>query len=205
MRHGHRRAAVGLTQYSKVRMRIALVRHAPVQFSANRWISPNGVREAVANYNQASVACAGAPQKLQELTQSASVVFASSLPRSIRTAEALAPDREVLKCGVFDEAPLPSIRGPIPLLPVRLWFIVLRVLWLLGWADGTEPKSRALVRARVAAEQLVLASGPDRLVVLVGHGIFMALLARSLEEMGWRRLGPLPRRPWSTCSFVPSK
>ncbi len=38
-------------------MRIALVRHAPVKFSAGRWVWPSGVRGAVASYNQGSNHC----------------------------------------------------------------------------------------------------------------------------------------------------
>jgi broad specificity phosphatase PhoE len=90
-----------------------------------------------------------------------------------------------------------------PLLPVRVWFVVLRVLWLLDWATGAEPRAQVLARARLAARRLAAAAEPDKLVVLVGHGIFMALVSRALESMGWARLDPLPRRPWSACCFEP--
>jgi broad specificity phosphatase PhoE len=183
-------------------MRIALVRHAPVRFSSGKWVWPRGVCDAVADYNQAPVIPSVVPRELEVLVQSASVVLASSLTRSIRTAELLSRGREVIWDSIYDEAALPSPRGTVPLLPIRAWFIVLRALWLLNWAGGTESKSEALARAQVAAKRLVLAAEPDKLVVLVGHGIFMALVSRALESMGWSRLDPLPRRPWSACRLV---
>lgn len=88
-------------------------------------------------------------------------------------------------------------------MPVSIWLIVLRALWLIGWANGTESRTKAELRARAAAESLVRVSMSDGMAVLVGHGIFMALIARALEDMGWRRLDSLPRRPWSACCFVP--
>ncbi len=184
-------------------MRIALVRHAPVRFSASKWVWPGGARDAVADYNHAPIIPAEVPRELERLVQSASVLLASSVSRSVHTAELLARGREVIKDSIYDEAALPSPRGRFAVLPIRVWFIVLRVLWLLGWASGNEPRSQAQLRARAAAQRLVQVSEPDKLVVLVGHGIFMALMARALENMGWRRLGSVPRRPLSMCCFVP--
>jgi broad specificity phosphatase PhoE len=160
------------------------------------------VRDAVATYDEAPIRTTEVPREAGELGRSASVVLASSQVRSIRTAELLAEGRQVVSDCIYDEAALPCPRGTIPLLPARVWFIVLRVLWLVGWAGGAESKSRVKVRARVAAERLVGAAERGGLVVLVGHGIFMGFIAQALEGMGWRRLGPIPRRPWSACCFV---
>lgn len=182
---------------------IALVRHAPVRFPASRWIWPADVRDAVADYNQAPILPAGLPHELASLAQSASVVLASSLARSIHTAELLVPDRAIMTDSIYDEAALPFPSVAFPVLPVGIWFIVLRVLWLLGLAGGAEPKSRAELRAQAAAERLVQASRQGGLVMLVGHGIFLALMSRALEDLGWRRLAPVPAKSWSACCFEP--
>jgi hypothetical protein len=71
-------------------MRIALVRHAPVKFPGNRWVRPNGVANAVADYNRAPILPVAVPGELETLAESASVLLASSLYRSIHTAEILA-------------------------------------------------------------------------------------------------------------------
>jgi broad specificity phosphatase PhoE len=184
-------------------VRIALIRHAPVRFSAGRWIWPSDVRNAVYDYNQAPINPAEMPHELLGIVESASVVLASSLARSVHTAELLACGRQVASDSIYDEAELPTPRGRAPILPVSIWFIVLRLLWLLGWAGGTEPREKAELRARIAAERLVRTSQSGGVVVLVGHGIFMALMARALEDMGWCRLDSIPKRPWSACCFVP--
>lgn len=187
---------------SEERARIVLVRHAPVRFPAGKWIAASGVRHAVADYNTAPIISADAPREIQDLVQPAPMVFASSLDRSIRTAELLARGRKVIVDTIFDEAALPSPRGVVPLLPIRVWFVALRLLWLMGWTAGAEPRSSTRLRARAAAERLALASGTDGLVVHVGHGICMAFISQELERMGWRRLDPVPRRPWSACRLA---
>jgi broad specificity phosphatase PhoE len=159
----------------------------------------------VDEYNLAPIVADEMPHELKALVQSASIVFASSLARSRRTAELLARGQPVASDSIYDEAPLPSPWAAGPYLPIRLWFAVMRVLWMLGWASGPEPCRQARLRARRAAENLIRASGPDRLVVLVGHGVFMTLIASELERNGWRRLDPLPSGHLSSCCFMSSE
>lgn len=184
-------------------MRIVLVRHAAVQFSAGKWIWPRGVPAAVANYNRAPILPTEVPYELKSLVHSGAVVLASSLARSVHTADLLARGSEYLTDSIYDEAELPSPRGAFPVLPIWFWFIVLRTLWLLGWADGAEPKAQTRRRAQLAAERLVHISEQNELVVLIGHGIHMAFISRALERMGWCRLGSIPKQPWSACCFLP--
>src|SRR5262249_43507346 len=47
------------------------------------------------------------PEKLLEIGRAADVVFPSTLPRAIRTAEAAAPGKSIIQDAVFVEAPLP--------------------------------------------------------------------------------------------------
>lgn len=78
-------------------------------------------------------------------------------------------------------------REPIT-LPLRLWALVLRTLWFMGFSKNTESIFTARGRAKVAARTLVELAGEHESVLLVGHGFLNHYVAKELLAQDW--VGP---------------
>lgn len=74
------------------------------------------------------------------------------------------------------------------LLPVSVWIIVLRVLWIFGFAKNGESFLNARRRAKHAASMLIEYAEEYNSVLLVGHGFMNYLIAKELRKRSW--VGP---------------
>jgi len=86
---------------------------------------------------------------------------------------------------VFSEAGLPSAEWGIIKLPPKLWVVIFRLLWFIGYARNSE--SRVQVRQRAVSAALLLEEAAERYqcVMFVGHGIFNRYLDKELRALGW--------------------
>jgi len=176
-------------------MQITLVRHGKPSIEPST-ISAHHLDRWAEAYNRAGIDPAvPPPARVRELAASAAFTLSSDLPRAIESLRALDPDRAAPAERVFRETGLPGM----PATPVRLdpeiWASVARLGWMLGWSSGTESAFRARRRAGGAARRLMELAGEHGTVLLVGHGLFNALIAWELRAKGWR--GPL----WPTGSY----
>lgn len=135
------------------------------------------------------------PLRVRRLAASAEYLVSSDLPRAVESLHALAPERAGPAERLFREAGLPSLPASVVRLDPRLWALFARVGWLFGWSRETESAARARRRARVASRRLSALAAAHGSVLLVGHGLFNALIAWELRADGWR--GPL----WPTGSY----
>jgi broad specificity phosphatase PhoE len=125
------------------------------------------------------------PDALLEAGRSADVIFASTLPRAIETAEAIAGGKPIVKDEIFIEAPLP----PPPVWGRRTpreWGVWARSAWWLGRAAGQETRQAAEVRAAAAAATLTARALRGENVVLLAHGWFNRMMRPVLRSNGWR-------------------
>ncbi len=97
---------------------------------------------------------------------------------------------------IFSEAGLPFALWKAPWLPAEAWAAIFRLLWLFGYARGSDSLQTTRRRARAAAERLVAlaARGP---VLLVGHGIMNRLIGKELQALGWLARNRQGSRYWS--------
>jgi broad specificity phosphatase PhoE len=179
----------------EVTMRIALVRHGKPTLEASR-IPAERLDGWIDAYNRAGIDPARPPPpRLRELAVSSAYTLSSDLPRAVESLRALDPQRPGRAERIFRETGLPRLpSSPVRLHP-QLWAAVARVGWFLGWSSGTESPAAARRRAREAARRLADLAAAHGSVLLVGHGIFNALLAWELRAASWR--GPL----WPTGSY----
>jgi broad specificity phosphatase PhoE len=136
------------------------------------------------------------PERLCELARRSDVIYASTLPRAIRTAEMVAEGREVITDPVFVEAPLP----PPPIWGKHRpgsWGVLARTAWWLGRHDGMESRSEAEVRAEAAVATLTAQALRGRNVLLCGHGWFNRMMRPVLKRQGWREVENRGDRFWS--------
>jgi hypothetical protein len=78
-------------------------------------------------------------------------------------------------------------RAPIR-LPLKLWVVMLRSLWFLGFSKNTESLLKARARAKVASNMLVELATKHESVLLVGHGFLNHYVAKELLAVNW--VGP---------------
>jgi len=116
------------------------------------------------------------------------VVVCSHLVRSVESAKALGCSEVHVKDPLFCETAIPHFDiGSVP-LPISVWIVVLRLLWLFGFSGNGESLIDARRRARQAAERLVELAEEYKNVLLVGHGLINHFIAKELQKIGW--LGP---------------
>lgn len=125
------------------------------------------------------------PPALVEHARNANIVFASTLPRAIRTAEAAAPGREIITDPVFTEAALPPPPIPGKRSP-RAWGVWSRAAWWLGRAAGQETRQAAEQRAEAAVATLTARALRGENVLLCAHGWFNRMMRPVLLKQGWR-------------------
>lgn len=170
-------------------MQIALVRHGKPRFESSP-IRAQHLVSWVDSYNRGGIDPAvPPPAKVRELAVTAAYTLSSDLPRAIESLRALDPERTAPAEHILREAELPGLPSiPIPLDP-HVWAAVARVFWFLGWSRATESRSAARQRARQACQRLVALAATHGSVLIVGHGVFNAFIAKELRARGWR--GPM--------------
>ena len=146
-------------------------------------------------YNQSIIKEGGIPAPCSAAALSASTIVASTAPRASASARALG-DLSFMQEAIFTEAELPFALWRAPWLPAEAWAVIFRLLWLFGYACGSDSLQITRRRARAAAEHLVAlaATGP---VLLVGHGIMNRLIGKELQALGWLARNRQGSRYWS--------
>jgi broad specificity phosphatase PhoE len=125
------------------------------------------------------------PLRLVEYGRAADIIFASTIPRAIRTAEAVAHGKTVVTDLVFVEAPLPPPPIPGKRSP-RAWGVWARISWWFGRSAGQESRRQSEQRAEAAAATLTARALRGENVVLCAHGWFNRMMRPVLLRQGWR-------------------
>jgi broad specificity phosphatase PhoE len=167
---------------------IVIARHGQPHADRKVRIDRKGYRAWWADYDRAQLhPDERPPEKLLRLAEASDVIFASTLPRAIHTAEMVAGGREIITDPVFIEAPLPpppiwGKRSP------RAWGVWSRIAWWLGMHDGTESRQEAEVRAEAAVATLTAQALRGQNVLLCAHGWFNRMMRPVLKAQGWREV-----------------
>ncbi|WP_277346712.1 histidine phosphatase family protein [Janthinobacterium lividum] len=171
------------------------MRHGEPQLAKGRWIAPMQMGKWIDLYNQSLIKEGGIPAECPVAALAASTIVASTAPRACSTARALG-DLPFKQEAIFTEAELPFALWKAPCLPPQAWAAIFRILWLCGYARGSDSLTLTRQRARAAAERLVAlaAKGP---VLLVGHGIMNRLIGKELQALGWLARNRQGSRYWS--------
>ncbi|PTS88089.1 histidine phosphatase family protein [Caulobacter sp. HMWF009] len=130
------------------------------------------------------------PASLVEIGQGADVVLVSTRRRAIESARAICDGRTFSVDDLFIEAPLPPPPWPawVRMSPSHLGFFARFWWWFFNHHAGQETRAQAEDRADRAADLLIARSACGHDVLLVAHGFFNWMIARSLERKGLRKV-----------------
>jgi broad specificity phosphatase PhoE len=168
---------------------ITLVRHGRPALSRKVTLSAEGYGDWWAQYEVLGLREGqAAPDSLKAMARDAGVVLASTRLRSIESATLVCEGRPFLSEAGLIEAPLPPPPWPAWLkLPPTVWGFLSRFIW--WWFDyhaGQESRREAEARAAAAVDRLIALAAEGKDVVVVAHGFFNAMMARTLKRRGWR-------------------
>jgi len=183
---------------------ITLARHGEPALSRRVRLTAAGYRDWGALYEEGGLKSdQAAPESLRKVARRAGVIIASTRPRSVQTARAVAEDMAFSQEPLLIEAPLPPPNLPAWLkLSPRLWGVVARFgWWFFDHHQGEESRSQAQARADVVAVRLIELASLGEEVLVVAHGFFNTMVGRALRRHGWRCTYDGGFRYWSARRF----
>lgn len=168
---------------------IILVRHGRPALSRKVTLSAEGYRAWWGQYEVLGLrAGQAAPDSLKALARDAGTVLSSTRLRSIESAALVCEGKPFAQEPALIEAPLPPPPWPAWLkLPPTVWGVVSRFnWWWFNYHAGEESRREAEARAQAAVDRLVRLTADGKDVLVVAHGFFNAMLARTLRRRGWK-------------------
>ena len=167
-------------------MKIVLVRHGKVDHPPIAIISAASFVDWVKAYDSNILDKTSMPaEKVIEMVTTSNAVVCSELVRSHESAKLLNVQVVTYSDSMFNEAGLPIAHWNFPSLSVRLWAILFRLLWLIGYSENSESLRQAGLRATQATEKLIDLALEYGSVAFIGHAIFNRMLANRLRQKGW--------------------
>lgn len=183
-------------------MKITIIRHGkPIQSSERRFLNGIEFEKWVKNYDRSGIHPEHKPgPDILERVKNAEMLYSSTLPRSWQSAQAIDDEKVVLMDPLFREAETPAIPMKILKLSPVMWWIVVRILWFLGYTKNAESLSQTRHRAKKAVRLLTSAASQATHVVLVGHAFFNTFIEKELKREGWIRVASKDRK-WHYWNF----
>jgi broad specificity phosphatase PhoE len=183
-------------------MPITLIRHGRPGYQLTGFAKAGDLPKIAAYYDASGIEDTP-PDDTINVATGHDIVVCSHLKRSQESAAALGLKVIDVTDPLFAETVIPHFsRGSIT-LPLGVWVILLRLLWILGFARNGESLINARTRADQAAQHLIHLTEGEKHVVLVGHGLFNHLIAGVLLKKGW--VGPKKpsRHYWEHGTYRP--
>ena len=176
-------------------MQITLLRHGQTEFELSGNVRARDLKEVARSYDASGIVGTPADEVIS-LANDHNIILCSDLPRSTQSAEALGITNVHAIDPIFRETHTPYFNKGSIKLPVVVWLLILRVMWLFGYSENGESLSAAKERARVAAQRLIQLAKQYETVFLVGHGLFNHLIAKELLLNNWLGSTDLGRKCW---------
>ena len=184
-------------------MHIILLRHGKVNYPPLTILSASSFSEWVASYDSNELDVSSKPtDEAMTLAKQANAVVCSVLPRSLESAKVLKIENATLNHAIFNEAGLPIANWKFPRLPVRIWAIIFRLAWFLGYSANSETLNEAKVRSSQAANKLIEMAEEHKSVLFIGHGIINYFIAYELRKLGWQGPKKPSRKYWGFGVFT---
>ena len=164
-------------------MEIILLRHGKPTIELQGLIKSSDFKNLTAAYAKSGIK--DAPVKDLKDHFNSHYIVCSDLARSIESAKKLELNEIHLVDQLFKETDIPYFELSFLKLPVTVWLIIFRVLWLFGFKQNGESFKAAKIRAKKAATKLIILAEENHKVLLVGHGLLNRLIAKQLRNNNW--------------------
>ncbi|MET3194882.1 histidine phosphatase family protein [Bacillus sp. OAE603] len=185
-------------------MEISLVRHGKSIWTENKAITSKEFKDWVLKYDLTGVFEEEIyPTETIKKITTAKVIITSDLERSIKSAEFLKPNCVTYLDQLFreTEVPFPNINFLGLKLKPRVWAVILRCIWLVGYSRECESLSAAKIRAERASKILIKFAQEHNNIVLIGHGFFNILIAKELQKIGWKSNKKPSSKHWQSNTY----
>lgn len=181
-------------------MEIVLLRHGKPKVEFSGYLSAKELKDLVFAYKYSNIKDQP-PEKLKECFKDHYVVC-SDLPRSIESAKKLNFKSIHVSDELYRETDIPHFDNSFLELPIMVWLILLRVLWLFGFSKNGESFAQAKIRSKQAANKLVGLAESNEKIIIVGHGLMNRLIGYQLEKKGWQPSKRERKRYWEYKKYI---
>ena len=168
-------------------MEIILLRHGKPTLELKGNMNSSEFKELAVAYAQSGIKDS-APKQLKERFD-AHYIVCSDLERSIQSAKSIGVKEIHLIDPLFKESDIPYFEQRFFKLPVTVWLVLYRLMWMFGFSKNGESYAAAKNRAYVAASKLITLAEEHDKVLLVGHGLMNRIIAKRLCVNNWT--GPI--------------
>lgn len=165
-------------------MEIILLRHGRPNVELSGYLNTKELKRLVYAYEKSGIQ--DLPSKKLKQSINNYYVVCSDLNRSIESAKKLNLNFIHLSDAIFRETDIPYFDNIRLTLPVKVWVILLRVMWLFGFSKNGESFFQAKNRSKKAAGKLISLAQKNEKMVVVGHGLINRLIGKELEKKGWQ-------------------
>ena len=180
-------------------MEIILLRHGRPKVDLKGGFSATELKQLVASYEQSDIQ--GFPPEKLKGNFDLYFVVCSDLPRSLQSAKKLGFEQTNECHSLFAETNIPHFDGGNLRLPVSIWVLVLRIMWLFGFSKNGEAFKHAKKRSEEAANKLIELAQKHNKVILVGHGLMNRLIAKQLRQKSWQGPSSPGKNYWSFAAY----
>mgnify|MGYP000641593629 CR=1 FL=1 len=178
-------------------MEIVLIRHGKPEIDASGKLSASDFGKWLDKYDQAGIDVDHNPTiEAFKMTNRCSYIVCSTLPRSIESAKALNIDTPDMISHLFRECEMPYANWNYPILSIKSWAILFRILQLTGYSANAESYTAIKERTAQCANKLIELSREHESVLFVGHGALLWFIHKKLIRMGWSGPKKSVREHW---------
>ena len=175
-------------------MEIILLRHGKPKVDLKGSLSAEGFKHLVFEYARSGIQDTP-PKNLSNLFKSHYAVC-SDLLRSVESAKRLGLKKIRISDAIFKETDIPYFDKSFLKLPVYVWVLLSRLLWLFGFSKNGESISQAKARSKQAAKKLIEITQENKKTIVVGHGLMNHLIGSQLKKEGWKASGKTGKNYW---------
>jgi broad specificity phosphatase PhoE len=183
-------------------MKIILIRHAEVNIDKNIFTYASKLKNWLYIYDHAEIKkVLVSKDKILTIFNQSNIIFCSKLKRSLDSVALYGKSPDETDT-LFNEVGLPFANWDWVKLPLSLWVVVFRVMWLFGYDNNGESLQDAKARAKKGADRLINACDENSTVTLLGHGLMNRLIGKELVKRGWKAKAKMGSANWGYGVFL---
>ena len=181
-------------------MKITLLRHGRPDFDWDQRIKGTEMGCGIEAYDLAGIIDTP-PEKLKAIVSQHNIVVCSDLTRSLQSAKAMGVRKIHVSDPIFREMSIPYFNNMSITFSVKLWVLILRGLWFLGFSKNSESIVEAKQRAKLASEKLIDLVVKNDSVLFVGHGFINHYIAKELLANNWSGSSSPGEKYWEFVTY----